>query len=85
MQDVDFWRCSRVGIRAKRPPSLKSVTHIFYNDETWHSYTLPTEDPKIYMNEVTHPLSSTDISILSWEISNLCSIMKYRYRLHFNT
>ena len=26
-------------------PSLKSVTHT-YNDETWHSYTLPKEDMK---------------------------------------
>ena len=32
---------------AKRPPSLKSVTHIIsYNDETWHSHTLPKEDPR---------------------------------------
>ena len=78
-----FWAAhGRVG--AKRPPSLKSVTHISENEKTWHSYTLPTEDTKIYMNQVTHPLSSTDISILSWEISNLCSIMKYRYRLHSN-
>ena len=21
------------------------MSHIFYNDETWHSYTLPKEDP----------------------------------------
>ena len=28
----------------KDPPSLKSV----YNDESWRSYTLPKEDPKIY-------------------------------------
>ena len=21
-------------------------SHIFYNDETWHSYALPKEDPK---------------------------------------
>ena len=27
------------------PPSLKSVTHIL-NHETWHSYTLPKEDPR---------------------------------------
>ena len=73
-----------VGVGVKRPPSLKSVTHISENDETWHSYTLPTEDTKTYMSQVTHPLSSTDISILLWEISNLCSIMKYKYRLHSN-
>ena len=32
----------------KGPPPQKSVTHI-YNDETWHSYTLP----KKYVNHVT--------------------------------
>ena len=29
----------------KSAPSVKSVTHI-HNDETWHSYTLPKEEPK---------------------------------------
>ena len=23
-----------------------ALSHISYNDETWHSYTLPKEDPK---------------------------------------
>ena len=27
------------------PPS-KNLSYISYNDETWHSYTLPKEDPK---------------------------------------
>ena len=36
-----------------------------YNDETWHSYILPKEDPKKYINRVTHPLSSDDIK--AWE------------------
>ena len=34
---------------------------------------------------MTHILSSADISILSPGISNFCYIIKYRYRLHFNT
>ena len=38
-----------------------------------------------YMNHVTHPLTSADISILSSEISKFCYIKKYRYRLHFDT
>ena len=45
---------------AKGPPSLKQ-SHISYNDETWHSYTLPKEYPKIYKSRDT-PLSSIDIS-----------------------
>ena len=46
-----------------------SVTHILHN-ETWHSYILPKEDPK-YINHVTHPLSSAEMSIISPEIRNL--------------
>ena len=38
-----------------------------------------------YMNHVTQPLSSTDISIFSEEINKFSYIKKYRYRLHFNT
>ena len=38
-----------------------------------------------YMNHVTHPLRSADMSIFSTEISKFCYIKKYRYRLHFNT
>ena len=54
---------------AKRPPSLKSVTHT-HNDETWHSYTLPKEDQKKYMNHVTHPLSSAHFSIFHRKSAN---------------
>ena len=46
---------------AKTPPSLKS-SHITYNDETWHSYTLPKENPKIY-ESLEIPQISADISI----------------------
>ena len=38
-----------------------------------------------YINHVTHPLSSADISIFSQEISKFCYIKKYRYRLYFDT
>ena len=38
---------------------------------------------QIYINHMTHPLSSTD-SIFPPEISNFCYIKKYRCRLHFN-
>ena len=36
------------GEGAKRLPFLKSVTDIYYNDKTWHSYTLHKEDAKKY-------------------------------------
>ena len=38
-----------------------------------------------YINHVTHPLSSADISIFSPKISKFCYIKKYRYRLDFES
>ena len=32
--------------RPKKPPPLPKICDISYNGETWHSYTLPREDPK---------------------------------------
>ena len=37
------------------------------------------------MNNVTHTLSSANISIFSLEKSKFCNIKKYRYTLHFDT
>ena len=37
-----------------------------------------------YMDHVTQPLTSADISIFSPEISKFCYIKKYRYRLYFS-
>ena len=37
----------------KAPPPPKKLSHIHYNDETWHSYNLPKEDPKIYESRDT--------------------------------
>ena len=59
------------------PP--KSLSHKSYNNETWHSYTLPKENLKIYKNHVTHSLSSADISIFSPVISNFSYIKFYSY------
>ena len=55
------------------PPSI--ISHIFHNDETWHSYILLAGDPKNSISE---------ISISSPGISNFCYIKKYQYRLHIN-
>ena len=41
--------------------------------------------PKTYLNHVTYPLISADISNFSLEIIKFCYIKKYMYRLHFNT
>ena len=64
--------------------TFRGCSRISCNDETWHSYTLLKEDAKKYINHVTQPISSADISILSPEISNFCYIKKYGYKLHFN-
>ena len=44
---MGFWGLLTDG-RAKKP-NLRSqrICHTSYNDETWHNYTLPKEDPKI--------------------------------------
>ena len=81
IQDGPFRGCSRK-VEAKKNPSLKSKV-ICYNYETGHNYTLPKEDPKKYINHVTHPLSSADISISSTEVSKFCYIKNCRCRLPF--
>ena len=65
-------------------PSLKSVTHI---QQWWNvaQLYLTQRRSKKYMNQVTHPLSSPDISIFSPEISKFRYIKKYRYSLYFGT
>ena len=75
---------ARGGWEAKIP-SIPKTCHTSYNEESWHSYTLLEEDPKKYINHVTHLLSSASISIFSLEISNIHYIRKYRYISNFNT
>ena len=69
---------------AKRPPSLKSVTHIIQWWNLAQLYLTQRRSQK-YMNHVTHLLSSADISTFSPEISKFCYIKRYRYGLYFDT
>ena len=39
----------------KKAPPPQNLLHISYNDETWRSYTLVKEDPKIYESRDTPP------------------------------
>ena len=68
IQDRLFRGCTRIGgAGPKRPPSVKSVTHILQ----WWNLTqlhLTQRRSKKYVNHVTHLLTSTDISIFSPEI-----------------
>ena len=43
IQDKLFRGCLGMGV--KRSP-LKCLSHISHNGKTWHSFTLPTGDPK---------------------------------------
>ena len=69
----------------QKAPSLPKICQTSYNGEACHNYTLLKEDPQKFMNHVTYPLSSADISIFSLEINKFSYIGKYRYRLHFGT
>ena len=66
------------------PPSLKSVTHILHWWNVSHIY-LTQSTSKKYINHVTHPLGSADLSIFSPEIRKYHNMKKYRYRLYFDT
>ena len=47
IQDGLFFFCSLIGEGQKAPPPLpQNISHKSCNDKTWHSYALPTEDPK---------------------------------------
>ena len=48
-----------------------------------YSYALPKEDPKKYINHVTHSLSSADIGIYSLEMDKFCYIREHICRLLF--
>ena len=65
------------------PP--ENMSHISYNDENWHSYTLPIADQKNILNYMAHLLIFAEISIFSPEITKFCYTKKYGYRSHFDT
>ena len=82
IQDGHFRGWSGMG-GAKRSP-LPKITYIL---QWWNLAQLYLTERRLekYINHVTHPLSSADISIFSPEISTFCYTKKYRYRLHFGT
>ena len=61
------------------------MSHMSYNNEIWHTYTLHKKRSKKFINHVTHLFSSGDISIFLREISKFCYNKKYGYRLYFDT
>ena len=56
IQDGPFWSCSQIGESVQKAPSspyLNLSYIIFNNDQTWPSYTLSKEDPKIHKSHET--------------------------------
>ena len=75
------------GDRQKYPPSSKFATHSTMKKlNTVIPYLKKTQIYiYIYINHVTHILSSASISNISLEIGNFHYVRKYRFRSHFNT
>ena len=69
IQDGLFRGYSRMGRGQKGPPFLKSVKHILQCLNLAQLY-LTQRRSKKYMNHVTHPLSSADISIFQRKSAN---------------
>ena len=74
------------GPKTPLPPSLPYICHTYPTMMKFGTIiTYLKKIKKIYMNHVTHLLSSADISIFSSEITIFCYIKKYRHRFHFHT
>ena len=65
--------------------SLPKICHTYHAMMKNGTTTPYLKKPRKHIYQLTHSLSSADISIFSPEISNFCYIKKYSYRLHFNT
>ena len=63
----------------KVPLLTQNLLHIFYTDETWHSYTLAREDEKMYkLRDKRFKFCYSATTIFSREIVNYFYIGKYR-------
>ena len=85
IQDGLFRGCSRMG-GTLFGPTIPKICHT-YPMQWWNLAQLYLTQirSKKYMNHVTHPLSSADISIFSPKISKFCYIKKSTYILDFDT
>ena len=69
------------------PPSplFPKICHTYPAKMKLTQLYLTQKRPKKYMNHLTHSWSSANISVFLSEISKLCSIRKYKYRLLVGT
>ena len=81
-----FGGCSWMGggRMQKDPPHLLKICYTYPTMKKLGTVMLYLRKIQKYINQVTHSLISTDVSIYLLEISNFCYIKKYRYRLHFD-
>ena len=61
------WDREAGGRGSKKALPPQNLSHISYNDETWHSDTLPKKNTKKYINHVTQSFRSAEISIFFTE------------------
>ena len=80
-----FGGCSWTGGGGmQKDSSLLKICHTYPTMKKFGTVMLYLRKIQKYINQVTHSLISTDVSIYLLEISNFCYIKKYRYRLHFD-
>ena len=73
VQDGPFWDCSQMGGRGgvvKSPPPVPNICHTHPTMVKLDTLILYLKKIKKYINHVTHPLSSADISIFCWKSAN---------------
>ena len=68
IQDGLFRGCLWMGGGTKSP--LPKIWHISYNDETWHIYTLPKEDPKTIRITWHTPWVLLTSAFFKWKSAN---------------
>ena len=83
-QNGSFWGCWRMWEGVKKAPFPK-ICHIYPTMMKLGTVVHYVKKIQKYINHMTYPITSADISIFSREISNFCYVKNYRHRLHFNT
>ena len=67
------------------PPFLPKICHTYLTMMKLGTLIPFLKRIEKYINHVTDPVSSADVSIFLPEISKFCCIKKFRYRLYYDT
>ena len=82
IKDGPFRDCSQMGECKKA--LLPKIYNIYPTMIKLGTVTPYPKKIQKCINQITHPLSSADISIFSPENSDFCCIKKHRHKLHCN-